>query len=99
MIKPKKILSTNNVQAWTARSDFYRSKGHLDKAVTNIKKAGSLEPDNLGISKRTLSLLLAAVNPDALREAENILDNALTLYTEDTELHLYKARLLLAALS
>ena len=89
-------LEPNNVQAWTARSDFYRSKGHLDKAVTNIKKAGSLEPDNLGISKRTLSLLLAAVNPDALREAENILDNALTLYTEDTELHLYKARLLLA---
>jgi len=38
---------------------------------------------------------LASANPDQLREAENILDNHLILYPEDTELHLYKARLLL----
>ncbi len=88
-------LEPNNVQAWTARSDFYRSRGQLNEAITSIKKAGDLEPDNVGVVKRSLSLLLASANPTASREAENILVNALTIYPEDTELHLYKARLLL----
>lgn len=90
------VIEPNNAQAWTARSDFYRSEGRLDKAIADIKKAMSLDPDNLAICKRMLTLFLASGNRDALREAENILDNALTLYPEDTELHLYKARLLLA---
>ena len=88
-------IEPNNAQAWVAISDFYRYTGAFDKAITSIKKAWSLEPDNLGVSKRMLSLLLASRNRDVLGEAENILGNALTLYPEDAELHLYKARLLL----
>lgn len=88
-------VEPNSTQAWVAISDFYRYTGVLDKAFSNIKKAWSLEPDSLGISKRMLSLLLASRNRDALGQAENILGNALALYPEDTELHLYKARLLL----
>jgi tetratricopeptide (TPR) repeat protein len=55
----------------------------------------SLEPDDLGICKRALSLFLAASSHHAINDAESILDDALTSYPQDPELRLYKAHFLL----
>ena len=90
------IIEPNNAKAWTAKSDFYRSASHFDKAVISIRKAMSLEPETIGIQKRMILLLLAYNDYGTVREGENMLDKALTSNPEDIELRLYKARSLLA---
>ncbi len=88
-------IEPNNVYTWTAKSNFYRSKGNLNKAITDIRKAMSLEPDNPSVIKRAILLFLASGNRDTIREGKDILDKSLTMKPEDAELRLYKARSLL----
>jgi len=90
------IIEPNNVEAWTARSDFYRSIDHIDEAMASIQKAMSLEPDNVGICKRAIPFFLASTDRDTVLEGKNILDEALASNPEDIQLRLYKARSLLA---
>jgi len=90
------VIEPNNAKAWAAMSDFWRSAGHPSDAIGSIRKAMSLEPNDLAIRKRAVSLFLAWGNRNAIREAKSILDYAITSYPEDAELRLYEARLLLA---
>ena len=90
------IIEPDNVETWSAQSDFYRSTDHLDKAIAGIQKAMSLQPDNLGICKRAIPLLLASSDRDTVRKGKNTLDKALTSNPEDIQLRLYKARSQLA---
>jgi tetratricopeptide (TPR) repeat protein len=89
-------IEQNNVAAWIAKSDFYRSTAQFDIALTDIRRAISIAPDNLAIQKRAISFLLASGDRDTIREGNDILDKALTSNPEDIELRLYKARSILA---
>jgi len=90
------VIEPNNAEAWTAKSDFYRTTAKLDTALADIQKAMSLAPDNLAIYKRAIPLFLASANRDLISEGKNILDKALTSNPADVELRLFKARSLLA---
>ena len=88
-------LEPNNAASWAANSDFYGSTGRSDMAIDSIKKAMALEPDNLRIYKRAIPLFFVSNDRDKIREGKNILNKALTLYPEDTELKLFQVRSLL----
>ena len=89
------VIEPNNAEAWAAKSDFYRSTAQLDKAITAIQKAMSLEPDNLTIQKYAISLFVTSGNPDRVRQGRTILDEALESNPKDIKLRLFKARSLL----
>jgi tetratricopeptide (TPR) repeat protein len=85
----------NELEVWVARSDFFRSRGSKDQAVADIKQALCLAPDDPGIQKRAISLLLMSGNPALVAEGRAVLREALESHPEDVDLHLYKARSLL----
>ncbi len=90
------VTEPNNVDVWTAKSDFYRSTDQLDEAVTDIQKAMSVAADNLAVQKRAISLFLASDDLATVRRGKDILDEALTTNPDDLDLLVYKARSLLA---
>ncbi len=85
----------NSVEAWAARSDFFRSRGRKNQAVTNIKHALSLAPHDLGIQKRAVSLFLTSGDSALVSEGRAVLEEALESYPDDVDLLLHKARSLL----
>ncbi|HUW19276.1 MAG TPA: tetratricopeptide repeat protein [Sedimentisphaerales bacterium] len=89
------VIEPNNVETWTARSDFYRYAGQVDKASADIQQALSLAPDSVAIQKRAISLFSISDNSDLVRQGKVILDEALISHPDDAELQLFKARLLL----
>jgi tetratricopeptide (TPR) repeat protein len=86
----------NNVEVWVARSDFHRSVGQFEAAMTDIRKALSLAGDDVRIQKRGIVLFLASRAPAKVREGKTLLAKALESNPEDTELQLLNARALLA---
>jgi tetratricopeptide (TPR) repeat protein len=89
-------MEPNNADAWVAKSVFYRSLGESDKAISDVRHALSIVPENLQIQKTAVSLYLASDNSVLRQEGEAILEKALDSNPEDVELRLRKARLLLA---
>ena len=89
-------IEPNSVEAWVAKSDFYRSI-QPDKAIADIQQALSLVSNNVKIQKRAITLLLASGNrnPQRLLQGRTILDEAIKENPEDVELRLYKASSLL----
>jgi len=82
-------IEADNVEVWLARSDFNRAQGRQVEAITDIRRARSLAPDDLDIQKRTISLLLASREHSI--EGRGLLEQALELNPQDVELRLYKA--------
>jgi tetratricopeptide (TPR) repeat protein len=89
-------MEPNNADAWVAKSIFHHSLGESDKAISDIRHALSVIPDNLQIQKTAVSIYLASDNNALRQEGESILQKAMDSNPEDTELRLRKAQLLLA---
>ncbi|MGA2069873.1 MAG: tetratricopeptide repeat protein [Sedimentisphaerales bacterium] len=89
-------VEPNNVEVWLAKSDFYRSIGNYDMAYIDMQRSLLIDQANPLVQKRAALLYLASADPARRRQGEAILDNALGALTEDVELKLYKARLLIS---
>jgi tetratricopeptide (TPR) repeat protein len=89
-------IEPNNVEVWSAKSDFYRSIGRFDKAIADIRHALLLDQANPQIQKRAVLLYLASPDPAIYSEGLSLLDNALQASPQDIDLRLYKARLLIS---
>jgi len=89
-------LEPNNVTVWVAKSDLYRTAGNFAEAVSCIRKAISIQPDNPDICKRAILLLLGSDQPEMISEGKNLLDKTLASYPSDVQLRIYKARYLLS---
>ena len=89
-------MEPNNADAWVAKSVFHHSLGESDKAISDIRHALSVIPDNLQIQKTAVSLYLASDNNALRQEGESILQKAMDSNPEDAELRLQKVKLLLA---
>ena len=89
-------MEPNNADAWVAKSVFHHSLGESDKAISGVRHALSVIPDNLQIQKTAVSLYLASDNNALRQEGESILQKAMDSNPEDVELRLRKAQLLLA---
>ena len=89
-------MEPNNADAWVAKSVFHRSLGESDKAISDVRHALSIMPENLQIQKTAVPLYLTSDNSDLRQEGEAILEKALDSNPEDVELRLRKAQLLLA---
>lgn len=88
-------IEANNVEVWVSRSDFNRAGGRHVEAISDIRRARSLAPDDLDIQKRAISLFLASRENIINREGKVLLEDALELNPEDIKLRLYKARSML----
>ncbi|MFC1782213.1 tetratricopeptide repeat protein [Planctomycetota bacterium] len=77
-------------------SEFYRSQGQIDKAVIAVQKALSLEPDNLQIQKKAISLFPLSGDPDVVRQGQSLFQNAFKSYPDDIDLRTHQARILLS---
>lgn len=89
-------LEPNNVGVWVSKSDFHRTAGSYAEAVSCIRKAISVQPDNPEVCKRAISLLSASDRPEMISEGKDLLERALTSHPEDVGLRIYKARYLLS---
>lgn len=89
-------IEPNNPKVWVFKSDFNRSAGRHDRAIQDIQKALLLDSDNLEIQKRAVELLLFSREPEKIDQGRQLFDKALAANPQDTELCLYKARLLLS---
>jgi tetratricopeptide (TPR) repeat protein len=84
-------IEPNSIEAWTAKSDFYRSQGQADKTTDSLLQALSIDPNNLPVQKRAIQLFLASGNRDRIQQGKTILDKALQTNPEDVDLGLFKA--------
>jgi tetratricopeptide (TPR) repeat protein len=90
------LMDSGRAEPWVARSDFYRAIGQPVEAGYDIQQALYLQPDNIQIQKRVISLFLASGDPAQIAKANAVLDGALKSNPEDISLQLFKARLLIA---
>jgi len=82
---------------WVARAQFfYRSLGRTDEAIEDIRKALNLAPESLPVQKLVMELYFASGRRTLGQEAEAMLDRALEAHGDDSQLKMYKIRLLLA---
>jgi len=86
----------NNIKVWVARSDLNVSINQFSKAANDINRALVLAPDNLQVQRRAISLFLMSGNSEIIQQGKNILNKALEANTQDGELLIYKAKLLIA---
>jgi tetratricopeptide (TPR) repeat protein len=66
-----------SVQVWLAKSDLRRSMGQKKEAVSDIRHVLLLDPDDLYVQQRAVSLLLTSEDPNVVREGHDLLDKAL----------------------
>jgi tetratricopeptide (TPR) repeat protein len=85
-----------SVQVWMAKSDLHRTLGQTERAVSDIRHVLTLDPNNVYVQQRAISLLLMSRDPNAVREGERLLAKALGAHADNIELRLLKARALLA---
>jgi len=85
-------IEPNSIEAWTAKSDFYRSAGQSDKAVDCLQQAISLAPDNIQIQKRLIPLLLGSADRGKVQQGKALLDKAFQSSPTDIDVQLFKAR-------
>jgi len=82
---------------WASRAEFYRLLGRIDEAIPDIRQALAVSPKSLPLQKRAIALFLISVEPSLIREAEVIVDKALSARPgdqKDYDLLLFKARIL-----
>jgi tetratricopeptide (TPR) repeat protein len=89
-------LEPNNVGVWITKSDFYRSEYDFANAVSCIRKALSIQPDNIEVCKRAILLFLSSNEPEMNEEGKELLSRSLDSNPEDNTLRIYKARQLLS---
>jgi len=97
-------MEPENVGTWEARARVYSSLGRLDEAISDVRRALAVAPDEprdrkVQVQKLAASLFITSGKQSLWREAEDILDKALASQTGqqgkvDPELRLYKARVL-----
>jgi tetratricopeptide (TPR) repeat protein len=88
-------IEPNNVQAWVVKGDFNRSIGQSEESLADMEKALALDPGNVGIRKRVIGFLLGCDEPGKKRKGVKLLDEMLSVKSQDTELRLYQVCLLL----
>jgi tetratricopeptide (TPR) repeat protein len=88
-------IEPNNVQAWVVKGDFNRSIGQSEESLADMEKAMALDPGNVGIRKRVIGFLLGCDEPGKKRKGVKLLDETLSVKSQDTELRLYQVCLLL----
>ncbi len=89
-------IEPENAQTWIAKSSFKYSAGQFYQAASDIQHAMVLEPNDLQIKKRAISMYLEFTDREMARQAVNLLDEALQAEPDDYQLNLLKARSLLA---
>jgi tetratricopeptide (TPR) repeat protein len=85
-----------NANTWIYRSIFYKSEGKIEKAIEDIQRALSLDPENLQAQKQGVMLLMTSSDPKNIQQAERLLDRNLARHPEDIELRMFKAGMLLS---
>jgi tetratricopeptide (TPR) repeat protein len=91
-------LEPKKADIWVARSEFrYRSLGRVHDAIADIRKAMELLPDSVPIQKRAIALMLSSGEPALIREADRLVDRAISSAPADQRLRLFKAQILLLA--
>jgi tetratricopeptide (TPR) repeat protein len=93
-------LEPKNVKTWEARARIYGSSGRIPEAVSDVRQALALAPQEPRIQKLAAALFIAVGKQSLLREAEDMLDKALAgpvgpQGKKDPELRVYKARILI----
>jgi tetratricopeptide (TPR) repeat protein len=88
-IEPKNAIS------WLTKSDFELSIGRLADAVSDMQKVVALEPNNVQIQKRAVSLYLQVSNPATTKMGIDLLGKAIEKNPSDYQLQILKARTLL----
>ncbi len=89
-------MEPNNADAWVAKSVLHHLLGESDEAISGVRHALSVLPNNLQIQKTAVSLYLASDNNALRQEGESILQKAMDSNPEDADLRLQKVKLLLA---
>lgn len=88
-------LQQDDPMILTAISRFYQRNNNNDKAVQNILKAIEYDPNNIGIKKLTIQILLSSCDSSDQTYGVQLLDEMIADNQYDVELMLLKARLLL----
>jgi tetratricopeptide (TPR) repeat protein len=93
-------LEPQNVATWEARARVYSGSGRIPEAVSDARRAIALSPEEPRIQKLAAALFIASGKQSLLREAEALLDKALSDQAnsqekKDPELRAYKARTLI----
>jgi pentatricopeptide repeat protein len=93
------IIEPKNIQTWVAKTDFERSVGRLENAVSDVRHAITLEPNNLQIRKRAISLYMESPNPNLRKDGIKLLGEVMQANPNDYQLRLLKVRSLLAEIN
>jgi tetratricopeptide (TPR) repeat protein len=91
-------LEPKKADIWVARSEFqHRALGRTREALDDIRKAMELSPNSVPIQKRAIALMLSSGESALIREADRLVDRAISNDPGDQRLHLFKAQILLLA--
>jgi len=78
------------------KSRIHQSMGELTEAVRTIRRAAEIAPQDYQVLRQAALILLEAQDEQTKRQGRQFLDKALTLNSDDVQLQLYKAQVLLS---
>ncbi|HIJ71383.1 MAG TPA: tetratricopeptide repeat protein [Planctomycetes bacterium] len=89
-------LEPDDIKTLVLKSRIHQAMGEIDQAISSIKRATEIAPQDYQVQRQAALTFLTSRDRQQQLQGRRFLDKALALNPDDTELKLYKARLLLS---
>ncbi len=89
-------LDPNNAETWFSVYHFHQRTMQREKAFKDMDRILELAPNNLQYQKAAIAMFLSSSDPTRVQQGKDLLEQDLLQSPKDTDLNLFKARLLKA---
>ena len=91
LLDKAEAMAINNSRFWQVKGQLARAKGFFEEALTFLRKANSLEPDNIAILRTMASNYIAL---EQFEKAREVIDSILVSHPQDLQAQLMKGNVL-----